>query len=111
MKLKISGNTEERFDRNLTSFLNLATLICLKGIIPTQKEIDEPERLGKWWFLDEGKRYVMIGAANDYWANIREKGENYIVIEFSFRYDIDLKKKKAVSNLMLALFDFVECLD
>ncbi|MEK6829077.1 MAG: hypothetical protein AABY15_03040 [Nanoarchaeota archaeon] len=112
MELKITGNTEERFNNNLKSFLNVATMICLKGNVPTQKDIDQAEALGRWWTLEEkNKRYQILGSVNDNWLNIRESGVNYIIVEFNFRYDIDSQKKKAISNLMLAFFDFVEKVD
>lgn len=108
MKLKITGNTPERFESNLKRFLNLSTLVCLKGYVPSQNEIEKPE-LGRWWILEEeNKRYQLLPSANDYWLNIREKGTNYIILDFSYRYDSNFKMKNALCELTSTVFDFVE---
>lgn len=107
MILKITGQDKERLDQNLNSFLNLSTMICLKGYIPSPEEMSSPQELGKWW-IRETNRFILLPISNDYWLNIREEGENYILVEFRFRYDNDNKKKDSISLVLLAFFDFVE---
>jgi len=112
MKLKISGSSKERFEQNLTNFLNVATMICLRGHIPTQYDIDNAEKLGGWHYHEKiggVNRFQLLGAANNDWLNvIQEGGEYFVIVEFSFRYDSDSKKKESITNLMFAFFDFVE---
>jgi len=114
MKLKISGKNKELFKENLNSFLNVATMICLRGHIPTQYDIDNADRLGRWWYREDSggcDRYQLFGLANNDWLNVKEEGENFIIAEFNFRYDGERKKKESITNLMLAFFDFVETVE
>lgn len=103
MEIKIIGHNKERFEENLKNVLNVATLICLKGIIPTERDIATSETGGRWYIKEDG-RYNLLPIANDYWANIKGEGENFIVIEFNVRYDGDGKKKLALTNSILAFF-------
>ncbi|MCU0337872.1 MAG: hypothetical protein MUF12_08480 [Sediminibacterium sp.] len=108
MELRISGRSEEQFNENLVSFLNVSTFICLRGTIPKQWDIDKAETGGRWWTKEaHNRRFNILGIVNDNWLNIRKEGENFIVVEFNFRYDRHFEKKKSISNLMLAFFDFV----
>jgi hypothetical protein len=109
MKLKIFASNKERFESNLIRFLNLSTLICLGGSIPSQYDIENAENLGRWWIKEEdNNRFQLLGISNNDWVNIHEEGENFIIVEFNFRYDKGSYKKVAISNLMLAFFDFIE---
>ena len=105
MKIKITGRNEELFKAQLKDILNVATVVAGTGTIPDEYDIDEAERLGRYWVREEN-RFNILGSSNNNWANIREEGENYIVIEFSTRYDrMGLPKAKALSNLILEWFN------
>lgn len=108
MKLKITGRNKDNFDKNLTDFLNVATMICLQGTIPTEYYIKEAKNLGYWWFRENDSRFELLKAINNHKLIIRNEGENFIIVEFNIRYDYDGKKKTTISELMLAWFDFVE---
>lgn len=108
MKLKITGTSAERLESNLKNILSVATLVCLKGYIPSEQDIEEAETKGRWYIQDSETRYNLVPMANDYWANIKEKGEHFIVLEFNVRYDGNGKKKDSLSNLILSWFDYVE---
>ena len=109
-QLKITGRNTERVEQNLKDVLSLATLVCHKGYVPTPRDIETAETLGMWYSKDTPNRYNLIPTCNDYWANIIEQGENFIVLEFNIRYDGNEKKTKSLSELILAWFDdFVEC--
>lgn len=109
MKLKISGNTKEQFKKNTIDFLNLSTLICLKGSIPSNYDIETAERLGRWWIKEpDNKRFSLLGVFNNDWIHIIEEAETYMVVEFHFRYDTYFQKELTISQLMNAWLDFVE---
>jgi hypothetical protein len=109
MELKITGHNTERFKDNLDKVLSVATLVCLGGYVPTEMDIKTPETRGLWYYKDSDRRYNLVPTANDYWANIREEGEKFIVLEFNFRYDRENRKHLSLSNLLLVFFpDFVE---
>lgn len=112
MKLKITGHNKERFEENLLNFLNMATLICHKGYIPTQYDIDNADRLGNWWSLDkEQNKYYILGGSNNIWLAILEETETSKTVEFSFRYDSKREKEFSISNVLLAFLDYVELVE
>lgn len=102
LEMRISGKNAYQFQQNLQNFVNLACLISLKGTIPTQKDIEDAPTMGRWWYRD-GDKYQLPGI----WLNIRAEGETYMDVEFNYRYDIQSVRKKAITALMLATFDFV----
>jgi hypothetical protein len=106
LEVRITGRTKEQFQSNLERFLNVATFISLSGSIPTQREIDNASTTGRWWYRD-GDRFQLLGIANNDWLNIRAEEELQMDVEFNYRYDIQSRKKKAITALMLAFFDFV----
>lgn len=111
MELKITGYNKENFEENLTHFLNVATMICLKGHIPTQDDIINTRTHGMWWFKEtDNKRFQLLGSNNN-WLNIVSEGENFIVVEFNFRYDKYSHRKNTISRLMLEWFDFVDVVE
>lgn len=92
MKIKITGKSKELFDHYLTAVLNLAAVAAMGGHIPTQREIEMPdELLQRYWVRERDgatlDRFNLYPMSNDYYANIREKGENYIVLDFWYRHD------------------------
>lgn len=92
MKLKVTGKNRGHFAHTLTAVLNAASVMAMGGYIPDQLEMETPEQRGRYWFRDiDGKRYHLFPSSNDYWANIRDEGENenecFIVLEFNYRYD------------------------
>jgi hypothetical protein len=91
MKIKITGKSQELFEHYLTTVLNLAAVAAMGGYIPDKREIEEPQRFGRYWYREkEGAtldRFNLYPMSNDYFANVREEGENYIVLDFSYRYD------------------------
>ncbi len=107
MELKIFGRNEKRFEENLKDVLSVATLVCSRGYVPTKLDIEQAEQYGRWYTLDLPDRYNLLPMSNDYWGNIRGRGENYIIIEFNVRYDGDNAKKLSLSNLLLAWFPCV----
>ncbi len=50
------------------------------------------------------EKFELLPTANNHKAFIRNRGENFIVIEFYSRYDIDNKEVNALSNLVLSFF-------
>ena len=111
MELKITGRTKEQFDFNLESFLNISAMICLWGKIPTKDDVKEAECLGRWWYKEKDNNRYQLSSTNNDWLNVRKEGENYIIVEFNFRYDSQFEKKKAITNLMLTFYDFVALVD
>jgi hypothetical protein len=109
MEIKITGRSQKVFENNLTHFLNLSTMIIRRGEIPTKSDIDNAEQYGMWWYKDLHDRYQLLPVTNDYWLNVIGQGDNYIIVEYNFRYDRGLKKE-TITNLMGAWFDFVEIL-
>ena len=112
MKLTISGENKKELEENVKRFMNVATLVCLKGELPLLYDIDHAETVGRWWCKDVPiERYSILGIANNIWVNIVhddvEDRANFMQVEFWFRYDKDDAKKKAISTVMLAFFDFV----
>jgi hypothetical protein len=105
MDLKITGVTKERFEKNLKDILNVSAFVCLQGYIPDEQEIEEPIRSGKWWFREsEPNRFQLVPTTNNYWANIIDEGNDFIVIRFNIRYDRDNKKSESLSNLISSWF-------
>lgn len=103
---KVKGRNKELYDRTLKNVLDVAFSICSQGYIPTEWDIEKPERSGMYWYLEEdNNRYNIVPSNNNYWLNIRDKGENFIVLEFNCRYDKENKKKIALTNVLIAFFD------
>lgn len=106
LEMRITGTNKQRFQENLEAFVNLACLISLKGTIPTPEDIRDANRMGRWWYRDSD-RFQLLGIANNDWLNIRDEGETYMDVEFNYRYDIQSARKKTITALMIAIFDFV----
>ncbi len=90
MKIKITGKSKDLFDHYLKSVLNIAAVAAMGGHIPDQREIEYPRARGRYWYRDsEGmtNRFNLYPMSNDYYANVREEGENFIILEFWYRYD------------------------
>jgi len=116
MQIKIKGKNAELLQENLTAVLNIATVVAQRGHIPTPVEIATPEQRGRYWYLN-GRTFHLAGIANDFLANIREEGSfdytgldnnsasvQYIVLEFSYRYDRGYAFFDALTNLIAARF-------
>lgn len=112
MTIKITGRNAELFQENLTAVLNIACVVAGHGNIPTEQDIQDPGRSGRYWYreTDHGaNRFQLYPTSNDWWANIRGEGENFIVLEFQYRYDRH-GVAEALTNLLLIRFansDFV----
>jgi len=110
MQIKITGRTPELFNQFLKSVLNIATVVAQYGYLPTRDDISDPERTGRYWFR-EGDSFRIASISNNMFCSIREEGENYMVLEFSYRYDKDGIFANALTNLLAARFrDEVEVL-
>lgn len=91
MKIKITGKGKELFEHYLTAVLNLAAVAAMGGHIPDKREIEEPQRFGRYWYREKDNaldRFKLYPMSNDYFANVYEEGENYIVLHFHCRKDI-----------------------
>jgi|688.fasta_scaffold772913_1 hypothetical protein len=91
MKIKITGKSQELFEHYLTAVLNFAAVAAMGGHIPTQRDIEKPDIFGRYWYREkEGAtldRFNIYPLSNDYFANVTEQGENYIVLDFWYRHD------------------------
>lgn len=111
MLLKIKGRNKERFKETVNSIMNIACVVAGKGSIPSEYDIKNAENSGQYWYENvKEDKFEILGISNDHKAFVRERGENFIVVEFSFRYDgrygvQGFPKKTALSNLILAIFD------
>jgi hypothetical protein len=111
MLLKIKGRNQERFRQTLKSVMNIACVVSRKGTIPNQSDIANAETHGMYWYEDmQNDKFELLGCANNDKAFIKQRGENFIVIRFQFRYDEGIHvqgfpKATALSNLILAIFN------
>jgi hypothetical protein len=111
--IKINFSTKEQRNERLEEVLNLITLICHKGYIPNDLNIEEKDIRGQWWIVDDrdSKKFNIIGASNNNWATIRRETSNMVILDYVTRYDIEFEKEKAVKQLLAAFFDYVEIVD
>lgn len=113
MKLKVNGGNKEILERNLAKLFNIATVVAGGGRIPKEEDIEEAETTGRYWYRHEDEVHI-LGISNDNWAFIRQEhivddGRCFAVVEFKTRYDkVGFPKQKALSELFLHWFDFVE---
>jgi hypothetical protein len=106
MLIKIMGRNQERFNDTVKRVMNLACVVFRKGSIPTERDMQEPERTGLYWYENtKENKFELLPSLNDHKAFIRSRGENFIIIEFHSRYDKDSKEVNALSNLVLSFFD------
>ena len=104
-EIKISAKTPEKFEKLLSDILNMACVMCMTGDIPTQRDMENPQQTGRYWFLEEsGERYQLFPVTNNYWMGIRERTDTSAVIQFRVRYDHERQKAKALTNSVLAFF-------
>jgi hypothetical protein len=105
MLIKIKGTNQERFGETVISVMNLACVCFRRGNIPTEEDMLEPKITGLYWYENtKENKFELLPTANNHKAFIRDRGENFIVIEFYSRYDIDNKEVNALSNLVLSFF-------
>jgi hypothetical protein len=106
MLIKIKGTNQERFGETVISVMNLACVCFRRGNIPTEEDMLEPKITG----LSIGMKIRKKTSLNYYRQQtitrhlLESRGENFIVIEFYSRYDIDNKEVNALSNLVLSFF-------
>lgn len=112
MKLKLTTQTNEGLKQIFQRILVTASIIVQRGNLPTNEEINEPDRFGRYPYKDEHKdnTYQLCGSNSD-WLNVREETDNYIIFEFNFRYDGKNNKKNTMSNVILTWFENVEILE
>lgn len=105
MKIKIKGHNQEHLKNLIARIMNLSCIAFNRGKIPTEKDMQEPEKSVMYWYenINESK-YELLPIANNHKAFVRDRGENFIVIEFHSRYDDEKKEVNALSNLILAFF-------
>ena len=92
MKIKITGKSKELFDHYLNSVLNLAAVAAMGGYIPSKRDIEMPvELMQRYWFRERDgttlDRFNLYPMSNDYYANVRDEGENFMVLDFAYRHD------------------------
>jgi hypothetical protein len=105
MLIKIKGTNQERFENTLKRIMDLACICFRRGNIPTEEDMLEPKITGLYWYENtKENKFELLPTANNHKAFIRGRGENFIVIEFYSRYDIDNKEVNALSNLVLSFF-------
>lgn len=93
----------------LEKIMNAACVMCMAGYIPTESDKSDPERSGWFWFREKGyglNRFQLYPAGNDYWANVQEEGENFIVLMFRYRYDKEDAFANALTNLIAVRFHY-----
>ena len=103
MLIKIKGRNEERFKDTLTRVIDLACVVFSRGRIPTDYDKEDPERTGRYW-IQKDDTFDLLPLVNNYKAFIRERGDNYVILEFHSRYDKDRKEVNSLSNLIMTFF-------
>lgn len=100
MLLKITGKNAELFQENLTAVLNIATVFCQRGHIPTPDEQTNAQQHGRYWWR-EGKKINLYSMGNDFWAWVQDGSEmeTSVTLWFTYRYDRN--------NLMDALINLI----
>ena len=105
MLLKIKGHNQERFEETVKAVMNLACVAFRKGSIPTEREMQEPEKRGLFWYENaKEERFELVPISHNHRAFIRQRGENFIVVKFYSRYQGNRKQVESLSNLILSLF-------
>ena len=109
MLLKIKGKNQEMFEETVTKVMNIACVAFRKGSIPTEEDMQEPQRTALYWYKNiPDNRFELFQQSNNHHAFIKESGENFIVIQFHSRRDSDGVQVTSLSNLIVSLFDEVE---
>lgn len=106
MLIKIKGRNQEELQKTIKSVMNLACVAFRKGNIPTEEDMQEPERTGLYWYENvKEQKFELLPRLNNHKAFIRGRGDNFIVIEFHSRYDRDNEQVNSLSNLILSFFE------
>jgi len=106
MLIKIKGLNQRRFDENVTRIMNLACVAFRRGNIPTELDMQEPERTGQYWYENtKDNNFDLLPTTNNHKAFIRERGENFVIVEFYSRYDREGKQVNALCHLILSFFN------
>ena len=104
MKFKIRGKTKEQLQDNIKKILNIACVVFRGGFIPNDYERKYILESGNYWYLNEKEnKYELYPAVNNHKAFIREKEDNYIILEFYSRYG-SKEQIEALTNLILLFF-------
>jgi len=104
MKIKIVGKTEEDLKSLIERIMNLAHVAVNAGRIPDKADMEHPEQSGMYWY-EENRRYHLLPIGNNHWANVRERGDSFIVVEFNYRYDKNRELMNTLSRLILCIFE------
>lgn len=101
--IRVEAKDTEMLKEYLYSILNIAIVISLGGRIPDERDIANAKGSGFFWFRD-GDRYCLAPHSNNYWAFVREEGENFIVLEFAYRYDKNNEFADTLTKLLAIRF-------
>ena len=107
--LKVTARNNELLESTIQSIMNCASVLCMSGRMPSDKEIAEPNRLGRWWYIEPDNsnyRVHLFPLTNDYWAHIRNKTDVSCEIDFNIRYDNEMVKENALYVAIAAFFPY-----
>jgi len=108
MEITITGKTPEMLQENIACVMNIAAVIAGHGNIPTPEDMADAERSGKYWYFDtETNRYIIMGSANNWFANVRGRSELSVTVEFRYRYDSNGVADALATVIAKRIHDFV----
>src|SRR3990167_1499762 len=97
MLIKIKGRNQEQLQKTVKNIMNLAYVAFRRGEIPTERDMQEAERTGLYWYENiKENKFELLPVINNHKALIRSRGENFIIIEFYSRYDRGDKQVNAL---------------
>lgn len=102
MFIKIISRNKAQLDKTLREILDIACVVCSKSI-PKPEDMNQAEKLGRYWFRDRDKIHL-FGIANNHWAYISEETEESLNLVFKFRYDYQRKQEEALIRLIEVFF-------
>ncbi len=106
MIVRIEAKDKRQLIENINHVLDVTTTI-VRGSIPTVYDMNNAERTGEHWTRQDDT-FEIYQITNNYKFFVRGESDTHISLEFYYRYDMDSRKKTAVSNLLDEFFHYVE---
>lgn len=112
--IKIKGLDAEDLEKKIEDAMNLVALFVRGGRLPQGDDTTNPQR-GMWWQYNIEESKYEFFHTNDYKAFVREKEENFIVLEFHYRYghrdEINFNTIMSQTIFLMLGNEFVEILN
>lgn len=103
LSLKLNAQSPEHLDNLMTGILNIASIICGNGYLPTDVERVNAD-LGRVWVWQDNNTVDLNPITANYKAFVQARAKNSITFRFQYRHEDVANLSKFMTILLNARF-------